>query len=405
MQNINRFSKTKEAKQMWAVFIANICLIVIFAVISGIHGMYLGMNGIGIREDYNFLIDILLLLAASLFNSLVAVLISVPVSGIGKHISFMQLWLFAYINDGVTKKVRPNPDLLGFLASPVTVLNFDTHDEESFRYANNLAAKFKLINLLAYDGLGIVFFLVSLIIGQHLFIGTLFYFLSLTALGLAVFGSFPIRKKTVNLAGAYIRYKNDVMYGVSSISDSLVYVTRFNFDPAPVKDYANYKICSLLSDPTTNPDESMSMLFAVSVFEDYTKNERTDYPRIIKDYMEYYIANMDRLFTVNATNEGRLCFCELLSYLAVNGRREQAIDEYNKRIAYLLPLGKMAQSSNGFLRYILFNEDYAAWLYDRKNMQPTTLPFLHKWFEMPYILDATGTAAIHKLVWEKSPDA
>jgi hypothetical protein len=121
--------------------------------------------------------------------------------------------------------------------------------------------------------------------------------------------------------------------------------------------------------------------------------------------MEYYITNIDRLFTVTATNDLRLCFCEILFYLAINGRREQAIDEYNKKIAYLLPLGKMAQASNGCLRYILFNEDYAAWLYDRKNMQPTTIPFIHKWFEMPYILDAGSTAAIHKLVWEKSPHA
>jgi hypothetical protein len=406
MQNINRFSKTKEVKQMWAVFISNIVLSVIFILIAEVpHTMYLGMNGIGVRIDFNLLIDILLVLGAIFLNSFIAILVSILVSGIGKHIVFLQTWLFAYINDGVKEKIRPNLDLLGFLTSPFTVLNFDTHGEESFRYANNLSAKYKLINLLAFDALAIIFFLVSLIIGHHLFAGMLFYILSLTAAVQTIFESYPIRKKIINLAGSYIRFKNDDSYCISAIGDNLVYVTKYSFDPAPVRDYYNFRICSYLADPTTNPDDTLSMLFAVSVFSDYTRSERTDYPRIIKDYIEYYIINIDRLFTVKAPNAERLVFAELLFYLAINGRREKAIDEYNKKIAYLLPLGKMAQSSNGCMRYILFNEDYAAWLYDRKNMQPTSMPFIHKWFEMPYIIDASETAAIHKLVWEKSPHA
>jgi hypothetical protein len=401
MQNNNRFNNTKEAKQMWAVFISSIVLFVILIVAAEFHIIYLGENGIGVRENYNLFIDFLLVVASILLNSFIAVLVSILISGISKHIAFLQVWLFAYINDGVKEKIRPNPDLLGFLASPFTVLNFDTHDEESFRYARNITAKYKLINLLAFDGLALIFFLVSIIIGHHLFAGILFFIISLTAVFMAINQSFPLRKKLENLAGSYIRLKNDDSYCISAIGESLVYVTNYRFDPAPVRDYFNYRMCSYLADPTTNPDDILSLVFAVSVFEDYTKNERTDYPRIIKDYMEYYITNMDRLFNVNATNEQRLCFCELLFYLAINGRREKAIDEYNKKIAYLLPLGKMAQSSNGGLRYILFNEDYAAWLYDRKNMQPTSIPFVHKWFEMPYILDASGTAAIHKLVWDK----
>jgi hypothetical protein len=405
MQNINRFSKTKEAKQMWAVFISSIVLFVILIVAGEIHIIYLGENGIGVRENYNLFIDFLLVVASILLNSFIAVLVSILISGIGKHIAFLQVWLFAYINDGVKEKIRPNPSLLGFLASPLTAFAFDIHDEESFRYAKNAVAKYKLCNLLTFDALAIIFLLVSIIIGHHLFAGMLFFIISITAVFMAINLSYPLRKKPENLATDYIRSKNDDVYGLLLVGDSLTFVTKYQFDPEPIKDYANFRKCSYLADPTTNPDDSMSISFAVSVFSDYTHNERTDYPRIIKDYMEYYIANIDRIFTVKATNSERLCFCEILFYLAINGRREQAIDEYNKKIAYLLPLGKMAQSSNGCLRYILFNEDYAAWLYDRKNMQPTSVPFIHKWFEMPYILDASGTAAIHKLVWEKSPDA
>jgi ABC-type multidrug transport system fused ATPase/permease subunit len=405
MQNINRFSKTKEAKQMWAVFISSIVLFVILIVVGEIHLIYLGTSGIGVRENYNLFIDFLLVVASLLLNSLLTVLISILASGISKHISFLQLWLFAYINDGVKEKIRPNPSFHGFLASPLTAFAFDIHDEESFRYAKNAVAKFKLCNLLAYDALAIIFLLVSIIVGHHLFAGMLFFIMSLAAVFMAINQSFPLRKKPENFATAYIRSKNDDVYSLLLIGDSLTFVTKYQYDPERVRDYYNFRICSHLADPTTNPDDTLSMLFAVSVFDDYTRNERTDYPRIIKDYMEYYASSMDRLFTVEAKNEQRLAFAELLFYLAINGRREKAIGEYNKKIAYLLPLGKMAQPSNGCLRYILFNEDYAAWLYDRKNMQPTSVPFIHKWFEMPYILDASGTAAIHKLVWEKSPDA
>jgi hypothetical protein len=405
MEDIRRFAKTKEAKLMTALFVINILLFFFGIFFDVFMKARFNMYDPDTAVDFSYIIDLLLIFTAMFINSIIAQITASLLSGIGKHISLSKIGPIVYINDGMKKRIRVVFSLLAILVNSVTETTFDTHDEESFTYARNMRAKFKLMNLLAFNVIAVIFLAVSFTVTNFPVLHQIIRIFAVTAQVCAVFYSYPRSKKTLNLANYYIRYKNDELLSTLEIEDGLLFVTRYQFDPVPVRNFYWDRICRVLSDPNTNPDLTFSMALAENLFLGYTAMGRTDYPKIIRDYFEYYIANIDRLFTPKTQNQDRQHFIELLYYLAATGRREQAVDEYNKRISYLLPVGNTAQYLNGCLRYILFNEDYSLWLYDRKNIQPTSIPFLHKWFEVPYINEARIIDTLHKLVWERTPHA
>ncbi|MDR0975254.1 MAG: hypothetical protein LBL80_06135 [Ruminococcus sp.] len=401
MEDIKRFSNTKEAKQMTAVFIINIVLLILLDIADIIYAVYMGINGMSITYSFELPSIFLIIIIGGYFINLITLISSAFASRIAKYITFADCGIIAYVNDGIKRSIKPNLDFLAIISNSVTITSIDTHDEESFSFSNNLKAKFKLYNLLAYSVLGVIFLIVSLFIGLHNSIGMIVNILGSYSIIIGIFKSAWWRKNSVDLSAQYIRYKSDILLCIGDINESLFYVTKYQFDPEPVRAFQIMKICSFLSDPSTNPDLILSKSLTSTIFNEYLRQERTDYPKIIHDYLEYYVANIPRLTEGKRTASDRMFWIELLYYLALTGRREMAIDEYNKRISYVIPQTKISQSINGCLRYILFNEDYSLWLYDKKNMQPTMLEFIHKWFEMPYIYDAKGTYALHKLIWEQ----
>jgi hypothetical protein len=206
--------------------------------------------------------------------------------------------------------------------------------------------------------------------------------------------------KSENNGKNYLRAKCDDLYIIANLTDSLTFATNFNFDPEPVRAYKIDGICRELANPAVDPDSKLSIVTAENVFVEYIRQGATDFPKIISDYLEYYIANGDRHFAgKNCTLNCGLWQC-CLYYLAITGRREAAVNDYNKRATYMIAPGKASQFINGSLRYELFNEDYSVWLLDRKNMYPSpTVYFIDKWFEIPYFNEAEYIINLHKLIW------
>jgi hypothetical protein len=282
----------------------------------------------------------------------------------------------------------------------VVAHKLNIHDDASFHAERKALARFYLWLLIIYPILAVLFTALNFFFYKGI-VGLFFVLMSfVSALWAPVLVS--LGNKSDNNGKNYLRAKYDDLYIVGNLTDTLLFATKFDFDPEPVRTYKINRICIELANPAVDPDARLSIVTVENVFVEYIRQGATDFPKIITDYIEYYIANSDRLFAgKNCTLNCGIWQCALY-YLALTGRREAAVNDYNKRATYMITPGKASQFINGSLRYQLFNEDYSVWLLDRKNMYPNpTGHFIDKWFEIPYFFEAEFIIKLHQLIWGK----
>ncbi|MDR0903047.1 MAG: hypothetical protein LBM59_00250 [Ruminococcus sp.] len=399
MSDIKRFLNTPDAKMlklyqvlMWVLF----ALIFVFGIIIDL-GYYR-------RGEYVELPLPLMLIGYALiiqpFANFLAVTLATFFSGIASRTAYLQAGIIAYINDGVKKRVRLNYYFLCIIAAPVVIHRYNIYDDASFIAERKILVRFELWLLIIYPILGVVFTVLNLFFGKGLW-GTFFNMMTINCAVWTLVQSF-LNGKSDTTAKNYLRAKFDDLFMIANLNGTTSFATKFKFDPEPVRAYKINGICKELGNPAVDPDSRLAMCTVDEVFVEYVKQGRTDFPKIIADYLEYYYTNGDRLFCGKTCTQICYIWKCVLYYLALTGRREAAVNEYNKRATYMLPSGKYSQFINGSLRYILFNEDYSLWLLDRKNMYPEyALFFLVKYFEIPYINEAQFIIELHKLIWEK----
>ncbi|MDR0987664.1 MAG: hypothetical protein LBL98_08250 [Ruminococcus sp.] len=399
MSDIKRFMDTRDAKiikayyvLMWILFV----IIFIADIIVGVKYYRLGEH-IDIPFPLTFIIYTII---TTPLASFLGVSLATIISGIGSRTSFLQAGIIAYINDGVKKRIRLNPNFLSILGFRVVAHSFNVYDDASFITERKVLVRYYLWLLIIYPILGVIFAVLKLFFGGGL-LGEILNMLTIACGVWTIFEASPYGKLESN-AKNYLRAKFDDLYIIANLTDTLLFATKYKFDPEPVRAYKINGICRELANPAVDPNAKLSSITVESVFGDYISQGRTDFPKIIADYFEYYIANSERIFAgKNCTLNCGLWECALY-YLALTGRREAAVNDYNKRATYMIAPGKASRYINGSLRYQLFNEDYSVWLFDRKNMYPSAHGnFIVKWFEIPYLFETTFHTKLHELIWEK----
>jgi hypothetical protein len=345
-----------------------------------------------------FVLDILLVYLIFAIVSVIVAVFATIFSGIGKRTVMLQCGFLAYTNDGVKKKLRLNFNFTALLMQHVVIHSFNVYDNASFHSERKYLVRFHVLLLILYPTIAVA--AAGLYMIFHT--GYLGLILIATALISSIHSALYSRLggKLDTNAKAYIMAKFDNLYMLLNVNDGLTYATKYPYDPEPVRAYQIAGICTELADPAVNPDVRLSTMSVTYVFSEYIRKGRTDFPKIIRDYFEYYLQNGSKFFEGKGCTQNCTLWQSLLLYLAVTGRRDEAIAEYNRRATYMIMPGKASQFINGSLRYLLFNEDYSLWLLERKNMHPTAIDFIDKWFEMPYFQSAEFIINLHKMLWE-----
>jgi hypothetical protein len=397
MNDIKRFLNTKDARMLkiYQVLLWVLCaFIFIFNIIMSVR--FHNIDEIVTLSPISIPI-ILFLIINPLLNFLAAFLATI-FSGIGSRTAFLQSGIIAYINDGVKRKIRLNPNTVCFILPHVVTHKLNIHDDASFQAERRVLVRFHLWLIIIYPIMAVLFTALNIFFYKGIVGLTLELLSFATCIWAPVLVS--LGSKSENNAKNYLRAKFDDLYIIANLTDTLTFATNFNFDPEPVRAYKINGICKELANPAVDPDAKLTIVTVENVFVDYIMQGRTDFPKIISDYLEYYIANCDRLFAgKNCTLNCGLWQCTLY-YLALTGRREAAVNDYNNRATFMIVPGKPSQFINGSLRYQLFNEDYSVWLLDRKNMYPSpTVYFIDKWFEIPYFNEAEYIIKLHTLIW------